>query len=91
MKALGASDRVIALFVAGEAAALAAAGTMFGYAAGIGIAALIGRVNFNAPVAPRLSVFPAVLIGTLSVTLIATLLPLRLLHRIHPAMILRGE
>jgi putative ABC transport system permease protein len=91
MKALGASDRLIALFVAGEAAALAAAGTIVGFAAGIGIAALIGRVNFNAPVAPRFSIFPAVLLGSLLVTLIATLLPLRLLRRIQPAMILRGE
>ena len=91
MKALGASDRLIALFVAGEAAALAAVGTVLGYAAGIGIAALIGRINFNAPVTPRLSVFPIVLLGSLLVTLISTLLPLRLLHRIQPAMILRGE
>jgi putative ABC transport system permease protein len=91
MKALGASDRLIALFVAGEAAALAAAGTILGFAAGIGIAALIGRINFNAPVAPRFSIFPAVLLGSLLVTLIATLVPLRLLRRIQPAMILRGE
>jgi ABC-type lipoprotein release transport system permease subunit len=32
-----------------------------------------------------------VLIGCLLVTLIATLLPLRLLRHIQPAMILRGE
>ena len=91
MKALGASDRLIALFVAGEAAVLAAAGSVLGFAAGIGIASLIGRINFNAPVAPRFAIFPTVLFGSLLVTLIATLLPLRLLHRIHPAMILRGE
>jgi len=91
MKALGASDRLIAMFVAGEAAALACVGAIAGFAAGIGIAALIGRINFNAPVSPQFSVFPAVLIGALAVTLVATLLPLRLLRRIQPAMILRGE
>jgi putative ABC transport system permease protein len=91
MKALGASDRLIALFVAGESAALAATGSVLGFVAGIGIASLIGRLNFNAPVSPRFSVFPTVLLGSLLVTLIATLLPLRLLHRIQPAMILRGE
>jgi putative ABC transport system permease protein len=91
MKALGASDLVIAMFVAGEAAVLAFAGAILGFAVGTGIAAWIGRVNFHAPVAPRLSVFPAVLVGCVVVTLLATLLPLQLLRRIQPAMILRGE
>ena len=91
MKALGASDLLISIFVAGEAAALACVGAIAGFAVGAGIAAVIGRVNFHAPVALRLSVFPAVLLGSLVVTLIAALLPLRLLRRIQPAMILRGE
>lgn len=91
MKALGASDRIIAIFVAGEAAAMTTIGTALGFAFGIGIAAWIGRANFHAPVAPRLSIFPPVLVAALVVTLISTLLPLRLLRRIQPAMILRGE
>jgi putative ABC transport system permease protein len=91
MKALGASDRLIAMFVAGEAAVLAAIGAVLGFALGIGIAKWIGRVNFNAPVTPRFSIFPAVLIGCLVVTLLATVFPLRLLRQIQPAMILRGE
>lgn len=91
MKALGASNLLIALFVAGEAAALAIAGTVIGFAAGLGIAAMIGRINFHAPIAPRIGTFPVVLIGLLLVTLIATLLPLQLLRRIQPAIILRGE
>jgi putative ABC transport system permease protein len=91
MKALGASDLLIAMFVAGEAAALAVAGSILGFAAGSGIATWIGRANFHAPVTPRLSVFPAVLAGCVVVTLLATLLPLQLLRRIQPAMILRGE
>jgi putative ABC transport system permease protein len=91
MKAIGASDWLVAAFVAGEAAALACAGALLGFVAGTGIAAWIGRVNFHAPVSPRLDVLPPVLIGCLLVTLIATLLPLRLLRHIQPAMILRGE
>ena len=91
MKALGASDLLIAMFVAGEAAALAAIGGVLGFAAGSGIAAWIGRANFHAPVAVRLSVLPPVLAGCVAVTLLATLLPLQLLRRIQPAMILRGE
>jgi putative ABC transport system permease protein len=91
MKAIGASDWLIAAFVAGEAAAMACAGALLGFVAGTGIAAWIGRVNFHAPVSPRLDVLPPVLAGCLLVTLIATLLPLRLLRHIQPAMILRGE
>jgi putative ABC transport system permease protein len=91
MKALGASDFLIAMFVAGEAAMLAFAGAILGFVAGSAIATWIGRVNFHAPVAPRLSVFAPVLTGCLAVTLLATLLPLQLLRRIQPAMILRGE
>jgi len=91
MKAIGGSDWLIAAFVAGEAAVLACAGALLGFVAGTGIAAWIGRVNFHAPVAPRLDALPPVLIGCVLVTLIATLLPLRLLRHIQPAMILKGE
>jgi putative ABC transport system permease protein len=91
MKALGASDRLIALFVAGEAMILGFAGALIGFAFGVGIAEMIGHVNFHASVSPRLSVLPSVLLGALLVTLVSTLLPLRLLRAIQPAMILRGE
>jgi putative ABC transport system permease protein len=91
MKALGASDRLIAAFVSGEAAILGLTGGVIGFAAGFGIAEWIGRANFHAPVALRLSVLPTVLLACLIVTLVATLLPLRLLRAIQPAMILRGE
>jgi len=91
MKAIGASDWLIATFVSGEAAILACTGAVLGFVIGTGIAAWIGRVNFHAPVSPRLDVLPPVLIGCLVVTMIATFLPLRLLRRIQPAMILRGE
>jgi putative ABC transport system permease protein len=91
MKALGASDTLIAIFVAGEAAALTTIGTVLGFVLGIGIAAWIGRVNFHASVTPRFTIFAPLLVGALLVTLFSTLLPLRLLRRIQPAMILRGE
>ena len=91
MKALGASDGLIAIFVGGEAIILASIGSLLGFGGGVGVAAWIGRANFNAPVAPNLALFPEVLLGSILVTLLATLVPLRLLRRIQPAMILRGE
>jgi putative ABC transport system permease protein len=91
MKALGASDRLIALFVTGEAAILALAGAILGFSGGSCIAVWIGRANFHAPVTPRFELFPAVFAGCLAITLLSAVAPLRLLRRIQPAMILRGE
>jgi len=91
MKALGASERLLNGFFAAEAAALGATGAMIGFLVGIGIAAWIGRANFHAPVVPRLGVLPIVLAGSMAVTLISSILPISLLRRVQPAVILRGE
>jgi putative ABC transport system permease protein len=91
MKALGASDRLLNSFFAAEAAALGATGAVIGFVLGIGIAAWIGRVNFHAPVVPRFSVLPFVLAGSMVVTLLSAILPISMLRRLQPAVILRGE
>jgi putative ABC transport system permease protein len=91
MKALGASERLLNGFFAAEAAALGATGAVVGFLVGIGIAAWIGRANFHAPVVPRLGVLPIVLAGSMAVTLISAILPISLLRRVQPAVILRGE
>jgi putative ABC transport system permease protein len=91
MKALGASGRVLNGFFAAEAAALGAIGAIIGFFLGIGIAAWIGRVNFHAGVVPRFSVLPIIVAGSMAVTLISAILPISLLRRVQPAVILRGE
>jgi len=91
MKALGASERLIAGFFAAEAAVLGAIGALLGFVLGIGVAAWIGRVNFHAPVVPRFNVLPIVVIGSMGVALIASAIPMALLRRVQPATILRGE
>jgi putative ABC transport system permease protein len=91
MKALGASDRLLNGFFAAEAAALGATGAVIGFILGLGLAAWIGRVNFHAPVVPRFSVLPFVLAGSIVVTLLSAILPISLLRRVQPAVILRGE
>jgi putative ABC transport system permease protein len=91
MKALGASGRLLNGFFAAEAAILGATGAVIGFFLGIGIAAWIGRVNFHAPVVPRFSVLPVVLAGSIIVTLVSAILPISLLRRVQPAVILRGE
>jgi putative ABC transport system permease protein len=91
MKALGASERMVNGFFAAEAAALGVVGAILGFALGIGVAAWIGRVNFHAPVVPRFSVFPYVLVGSIIVALMAAIFPIAMLRRVQPAIILRGE
>jgi putative ABC transport system permease protein len=91
MKALGASERLLNGFFAAEAACLGVVGAIVGFAIGVGIAAWIGRVNFHAPVVPRFGVLPIVLAGSIAVALLSAALPIHLLRRVQPAMILRGE
>ena len=91
MKALGASDRLLNGFFAAEAAGLGATGAVIGFVLGIGIAAWIGRVNFHVPVVPRFGILPFVLAGSMVVTLLSAILPISLLRRLQPAVILRGE
>jgi len=91
MKALGASERLVNGFFAAEAAALGAVGAIVGFFVGIGIAVWIGRANFHASVVPRFSVFPYIFVGSILVALIAAILPITMLRRVQPAMILRGE
>jgi putative ABC transport system permease protein len=91
MKALGASDRLLNGFFAAEAAVLGATGAVIGFILGIGIAAWIGRANFHAPVVPRFSILPFILAGSIMVTLLSAILPISLLRRLQPAVILRGE
>src|SRR5580700_5310162 len=91
MKALGASEGLISGFFAAEAAALGAVGAIVGFGIGVGVAAWIGRVNFHAPVVPRFNVLPIVFVGSIVVALVSAVLPIFLLRRVQPAMILRGE
>lgn len=91
MKALGASGGLLNCFFAAEAVALGATGGIIGFVFGVGIAAWIGRLNFHAPVVPRFGVLPMVLAGSMLVTLLSAILPISLLRRVQPAVILRGE
>ncbi|MFY9531492.1 MAG: ABC transporter permease [Candidatus Acidiferrales bacterium] len=90
MKALGGSiGRVVGLFLA-EAGLLGAAGGILGYLVGIGLTLWIGRRVFAATIVPRWEVFPLTVALMVGVAL-AGALPLRLLGRVKPAVILRGE
>jgi putative ABC transport system permease protein len=90
MKALGGSiPRIMRLFLA-EAGALGVLGGTIGFLIGIVLARWIGGRVFGVAISPRLEVFPVTVALTVVVAL-AGALPLRLLGRVRPAEILRGE
>ena len=90
MKALGGSiERIMALFFA-EVGVLGASGGLIGCVIGLALAQWIGQRVFAASITPRWEIVP---VTVLLMTLIAMTgaLPLRLLGRVKPALILRGE
>lgn len=91
MKALGASEWLAGGIFAVEAIMLGSLGGMAGYLVGIGVAGWIGRASLQQTVIPRADILPAILAASIALTLVAALLPMRLLRRIQPAAILKGE
>lgn len=90
MKAIGGSiSRIVRIFFT-EAAALGLAGALIGYVAGIFLSRWIGQRAFHVAISARPEVLPIVLALMVLVSL-AGALPLRLLGRVRPAEILRGE
>jgi putative ABC transport system permease protein len=90
MKALGGQvNRVVGLFLA-EAGLLGVMGGMAGAIFGVALSAWIGRRVFGTAIAPRAEVFPLTLAVMVAVALLGAL-PLRLLGRVRPAVVLRGE
>ena len=91
LKALGASNaRLTGLFLS-EAAVLALLASGIGFLAGIGLARWLGETLFAANVTLRWATLPLVAAVALAIALLGTLFPLRLVRRIQPAVILRGE
>jgi putative ABC transport system permease protein len=91
MKALGSSQQMVNAIFLSESMVLAVTGAICGFLLGSGIAAWIGRVNFHAAVVPRMSVFPAVFAGSVLVAIVSAIVPLTILQKLEPAVLLRGD
>ena len=90
MKAIGGSvPRIMRLFLT-EAAALGVIGGTIGFFIGAILARWIGGRVFGIAISPRLEVFPAT-VALMVIVALTGALPLRLLGRVRPAEILRGE
>ncbi len=90
MKALGGSiSRVVGIFLA-EIGMLGAIGGVLGCIGGIALSRWMGQQAFGTAITPRWEVF-VLTIATMVGVALAGALPLRLLGRVKPAAILRGE
>lgn len=90
MKALGGSiSRIVGLFLA-EVGVLGAAGGLIGCVAGVALSRWAGERVFGASVTMRWEIFP-VTVALMVLAALAGALPLRLLGKVKPAAILRGE
>jgi len=90
MKALGGSmSRILGLFLS-ELGVLGATGGLVGCVAGVALAGWMGRRVFGTSITPRWDVFPLTIAMMVCVAL-AGALPLRLLGKIRPAVIMRGQ
>jgi putative ABC transport system permease protein len=90
MKALGGSiSRIVALFLA-EVGMLGAVGGLIGSVLGIALSQWMGERVFGTVVLARWDIFPLTIALMVGVAL-AGALPLRLLGKVKPAVILRGE
>jgi putative ABC transport system permease protein len=90
MKALGGSiARIVALFMA-EVGVLGAAGGFVGAILGIELSRWMGQRVFGTAISVRWEIFPLTIALMVAVAL-AGALPLRLLGKVKPAVIFRGE
>jgi putative ABC transport system permease protein len=91
MKALGGSHlHLMALFLV-EALILSIAGVVAGFVIGSAAAFTISELNFHTATLPHPSVLPTILLLNLAIAAAAALFPARVLRRLQPAALLKGE
>jgi len=91
MKAIGATNTVVAGLFLAEQLMLAIVGGTIGYIFGAGLARILGASVFGTPSSPRIVLLPIALGIAAVVAVIGSLIPLRRAARFDPAPILRGE
>jgi putative ABC transport system permease protein len=91
MKALGATNSLIAGIFLAEQLLLAIAGGAIGFVIGAVLARSLGASVFGTPASPRLILLPVVLGLAAIVAFVGSLVPLQRASHFNPAPILRGE
>jgi putative ABC transport system permease protein len=91
MKAIGATNALVAGIFLAEQVMLAIAGGAIGFVLGVGLARILGQSVFGTPASLRIVLLPVVLGLAAIVAVLGCLIPLRRAARFDPAPILRGE
>lgn len=91
MKAIGATNALVASLFLAEQLMLAIVGGLLGFAFGVGLARVLGQSVFGSPAPPRVVLLPVVLGLAAVVAIVGSLVPLRRAAHFNPAPILRGE
>ncbi|MBI2569020.1 MAG: ABC transporter permease [Candidatus Schekmanbacteria bacterium] len=90
-KAIGASNRLLMLLFLGEMTLAGVVGGLVGYVAGVGICQLISVQLFASWAAVKPGVIPVVVLLAVAVSLGGSLVPVRLILRVEPSLVLAGE
>jgi len=91
MKSIGAENRDIASLFLAEAAITGVIGGITGFGIGIVLAQFIGLSVFSTTVPLRWEVLAEATLIAISVSLLASALPVRRATAVEPAIVLRGE
>jgi putative ABC transport system permease protein len=91
MKAIGATNTLVAGIFLAEQLMLAIVGGAIGFIVGAGLARSLGTAVFGTPASPRFVLLPVILGLAAIVAIAGSLFPLRRAARFDPAPILRGE
>lgn len=91
MKALGATNMLVAGIFLTEQLLLAISGAAVGFVCGAALARVLGSSVFGSPTPPRLVLLPIVIAIASLVAVLGSLIPLRRAAHFQPAPILRGE
>jgi putative ABC transport system permease protein len=91
MKAIGATNTLVAGIFLAEQLMLAIAGGALGFVLGAGLARILGESVFGTPATLRIILLPVVLGLAAIVAIAGSLIPLRRASHFQPAPILRGE
>lgn len=91
LKAIGATNAIVAGMFLTEQLLLAIAGGLFGFVIGLALAWVLGASIFGSPASPQWVLLPVILGIASIVAVLGSLIPLRQAARFDPAPILRGE
>jgi putative ABC transport system permease protein len=91
MKSLGASDGLVMRLFMSEGAALGLAGGLAGFLLGLALARGLAERLFHVGLSPTWWTLPAVALLGMALAVFATMIPVRMVRRVQPAAVLKGE